>query len=1048
MTSDVAAEGVETRQRRWWQRRRWRSLIVLLVVFAVAISALWTQRRPIARGFVDRELAKRGVPARYTVDAIGLSSQRLTNVVIGDPRDPDLVADWIEVRTEVGFGGAKLAGIAVGHARARARLRADGSVSLGSIDKLLPPPSGKPFALPALDTAFEDVRIRIETPYGLAGVKLSGSGRLDDGFSGRLAATSERIAASGCTIGRVRGAFALRISSEMPSIEGPARIAAIDCGETHARGAAADVVATLGAALDRWTGRVRLAVDGVRRPEAVLSQLLGRATFSGSAKATAGDVSLRSAVVSLRQGRAEGAGIAGRYRIAPGNSGFNGRLRADRAMVSPALVARLAGSADAAAGTPVAPLVRAIVQAGAAAAQNFALDGAVEAVVQGSGAAVRLASLDATSTSGARIAIDGPLMRFGAVELGGRVAMSGGGLPMVRADLRQTADGLRGRAVIAPYTAGGARIALTPVEFAAGGAGITRIATVATLSGPLAGGRVEALRVPIEARWRGTRLVLGERCTPVAWQRIAVSGLDLASGGLTLCPDGPAMAILDRGLVAGGARLGQSHLVGRIGGTPLDLAVAGSRIRLADTGFVLDGIAARLGAPERRSRLDIGRLTGSVAGGGLAGTFADAAGQIGNVPLLLSKMAGRWSVRGGILDLAGGLTVADAQVESPRFVPLRSDDVALRLDGSMIEATGSLMQPAKRVRVADVKLAHNLSRGAGAAAIDVPGITFGDLLQPNDLTPITFGVIADVHGSVAGKARISWTPQGVSSTGTFGTKAMDLAAAFGPVTGLAGDIRFTDLLGLVSAPSQIATIATVNPGIAVENGTVRYQLVGNNRVQVEGGSWPFANGQLLLDPTLLDFSGERERRMTFRVAGADAAAFLQQFDFENLNATGVFDGVLPMIFDEKGGRIENGRLKARGGGNLAYVGTITEKDVGTWGNMAFQALKSLDYRDLAITMNGPLAGEMVTQINFAGISQGQGTKSNFIIRRLAKLPFVFNITVRAPFRQLLDSVRSYYDPSRLIERNLPVLLEERRRREQGLPPATQAIQPPSSETMP
>ena len=50
---------------------------------------------------------------------------------------------------------------------------------------------------------------------------------------------------------------------------------------------------------------------------------------------------------------------------------------------------------------------------------------------------------------------------------------------------------------------------------------------------------------------------------------------------------------------------------------------------------------------------------------------------------------------------------------------------------------------------------------------------------------------------------------------------------------------------------------------------------------------------------------------------------------------------------------------------------------------------------------------MVTAIRFAGVSQGEGAKSNFLIRRIARLPFVFNVTrASAPFRQLIDSVQS------------------------------------------
>nr|WP_243853045.1 YdbH domain-containing protein [Sphingomonas naasensis] len=249
-----------------------------------------------------------------------------------------------------------------------------------------------------------------------------------------------------------------------------------------------------------------------------------------------------------------------------------------------------------------------------------------------------------------------------------------------------------------------------------------------------------------------------------------------------------------------------------------------------------------------------------------------------------------------------------------------------------------------------------------------------------------------------------------------------------------------------TAPGQIATTVEINPGVPVRDGTLRFRLLDPQRVEVEGGRWPFAGGELVLEPTLLDFSERRERRMTFRVVGADAALFLKEMEFENLDATGTFDGTLPMIFDAQGGRIEGGALRARAGGSLAYVGEISQRDLGFWGNMAFQALKALDYRSLTIGMNGPLAGDMVTEIRFAGVSQGKGTKSNFLLRRLAKLPFVFNVRVSAPFHQLLDSVQSWYDPNRLIERNLPTLLQEQEQ-SGGKAGAPAPVQPRESENL-
>lgn len=1047
MTADAAETGTEQRRRRWHQRKRWRTLIALLIVFAAAIAVLWHQRRSVATGFIDDELAKRGVPARYTVADIGFARQRLTNVVIGDPSDPDLVADWVVVHTRIRGGGPEVTGIDAGHVRLRARWTRDG-LSLGAIDKLMPKGDGNaPFALPKLTADITDARVRLELPDGIVGLKLQGSGRLDDGFSGRLALVSNRQSLSGCTATGIGGAFALKVAKQAPSLIGPLRAGAVRCGDAVVQAFGADVDLNLSAGLDRWSGKVAAAAAKGSAPGLTAAPLSATVAFDGSARGTVGDVRLTANTVAMAQGRLGQAEVAGRYRVAPTGLEFAGDARIGNARAADALLRQVAAMGTSAAGTPVGPLVQALAKAGVAAGRDVSGNARIEAVQRGDARAVRVTNLTLRSASGAVATIDGDPIRFGALEVGGQIALRGGGLPAASIALRRTGGGFAGRAIVEPYAAGGARLALTPVSFQATDGAVTRVTTQLTVSGPLGDGRIDGVQMPIDVRWRGTTMVANPGCTAIAWQRLAISSLTLDPTRLRVCAGGAGLVVLERERIDGRARLATTRLAGRIGATPLELSMSGARMDLGDLTFALDDVKTRLGSPERVTRIDAGRLTGRVAGGRVAGSFADGGGQIGNVPLILSAASGDWVFAGGKLSLGGRLMIADAAKER-RFEPLASETVALTLAGNRIDATGTLIHPTKRVKVADVTILHDLARGAGDAELRVPGITFGKAFQPNELTPLTYGVIADVNGSVSGSGRIAWTPDGVTSTGRFGTSTLDLAAAFGPVTGLSGDIVFTDLLGLVSAPDQVATITTVNPGIAVENGTVRYRLTGNNRVQVEGGDWPFAGGKLTLDPTLLDFNANQQRRMTFRVVGADAATFLQQFDFDNLNATGTFDGVLPMVFDESGGRIVDGTLAARSGGSIAYVGTITEKDVGVWGNMAFQALRALNYRSLNITLNGPLSGEMVTAIQFAGVSQGKGTKSNFLIRRLARLPFVFNITIRAPFRQLLDSVRSYYDPSRLIQRNLPALIDEQRRREGPQPPPAPVIQPPSSEKRP
>jgi hypothetical protein len=216
-------------------------------------------------------------------------------------------------------------------------------------------------------------------------------------------------------------------------------------------------------------------------------------------------------------------------------------------------------------------------------------------------------------------------------------------------------------------------------------------------------------------------------------------------------------------------------------------------------------------------------------------------------------------------------------------------------------------------------------------------------------------------------------------------------------------------------------------------------------VKVEGGHWPLAGGELTLDESVLDMSQQVDRRLIFHIKGMRAEEFLQRFDFDNINATGTFDGVLPIVFGANGGRIENGRLIVReSGGTLAYIGELTQKDLGTWGNYAFQALRAVNYKTLELILNGALDGDMVTEIDFTGLSQGAGAKQNFLTKKIAALPIKFNVTIRAPFRQLLFSARSFYDPSLLVQQNLVTLMKVQEDAEKKPAP----VQPPESENKP
>src|SRR3546814_13474514 len=76
----------------------------------------------------------RGIPARYTIDAIGFRNERLSNLVIGDPARPDLTAKTVEVSLGYGFSGPYVAGVRADGVRLYGRF-VNGQISLRSEER-------------------------------------------------------------------------------------------------------------------------------------------------------------------------------------------------------------------------------------------------------------------------------------------------------------------------------------------------------------------------------------------------------------------------------------------------------------------------------------------------------------------------------------------------------------------------------------------------------------------------------------------------------------------------------------------------------------------------------------------------------------------------------------------------------------------------------------------------------------------------------------------------------------------------------------------------
>lgn len=1062
-------------------RRGWlRWLGVGTGSLALILAALWTQRAPIAENFISRELNRRGVQGSYDLKDIGLRTQRIENIVLGDPADPDLTARWVEV--DIAFAGLtpQVAAVRAGGVRMRGSLRG-GVLDLGEIDKFRDPASKAPFSLPDIVLALSDARLRLDSDAGTIGMQIDGKGHLRSGFRGKLAAAMPKAGFAGCGLVDMTAFLDIAMRDGRPHLSGPARMTALACRDTATAIArpAVNIDLWLGKALDRWNGHVDLAGEALKSQRLVLVRPSGRIDFDGTAARTSGRVWIEAPGLSGAGALAGQTELNGAWHVAGNEAGMQGRLSARQLRFAGR--DPLGGLRESGTGTPVGPLAVRLADAVRRAGEDNLLQTSLAFAQKGKGGSLVLTGTQFAARSGARAAIPGdgrvtiawPGKSGGGMEwaLDGAITTDGGGLPKAALRLaRRPGGGFGGQLFLNPYAAGEAKLTLEPVRFVAGPKGDTHFSTEVRLDGPLPGGGLRGLVVPVEGQMGANgALAVNPRCVPVSLIEARYGGFSVGKTRQTLCPiGGGALFAAGPGGVRGGGEIRGLQLVGRSGESPLRLSADRARFAMGQEGFALSQADLAIGPDDAPVRLTAAALTGKVAGKGLGGKLAGAGGRIGTVPLIVENAAGDWSFAAGTFRLAAALTVRDAQAPA-RFESLKVPDFTLTMKDGRIAATGALRAPRNDALVARADIVHDLGSGRGKADLAVPALVFGPGLQPEDVTHLALGVVANVKATVSGEGHIRWNGSAVTSDGVFRTDNADLAAAFGPVEGLTGELHFTDLLGLVSAPGQEVRIRSVNPGVEVRDGTVRYRLEAGQKVRVEGGGWPFSGGQLILLPTTMDFSADVDRYLTFRVIGLDAGAFIQAMDLKNISATGTFDGIMPLIFNAQGGRVAGGVLVARQqglpplimpegvlpvipcdptrhSGTLSYVGPVSNEQLGAMGRLAFDALKNLQYKCLTILMDGALDGEMVTNVVFNGVNRGQiGGAPAGLARNFTGLPFIFNVRIAAPFRGLMGTAQSLIDPSTLIQNSIGDQMQEKMRpkmRQDGI-----AVQPAESDTV-
>ena len=409
------AEPVVVHDRSGWHQV-WRvtrfGLLVILVLALVALAIVYIWRKPIAENVLADELEKRGVQATYTLDRIGFRTQQVSNLVIGDPANPDLTARRAVIQIKIKWNGAvEVYRVAARGVRLKGRLLPNGKVSWGQIDKLLPPPSGKPFTLPDLTVDLKDATIALLSPYGPMGFAVEGRGNLSGGFKGRLAVASHRLRPGACTLDQFRAFVRIGVIARRPQVEGPIGATSFICPASDLRltQPRMDVASSFSEAFGSFDGSGRLTVAGVEAGANGLAGVNSKLTFKGTATDILGRIDLSAQRARLADILAQRTRFDGRYRLDArrGALALVGNYGANSVALAPSLTAGLTDPLDSTKGTPLEPIARVVARGVRNAARNFDVVGSLRLVNRAGGGAVRIERADVRAPTGARIAVSG-----------------------------------------------------------------------------------------------------------------------------------------------------------------------------------------------------------------------------------------------------------------------------------------------------------------------------------------------------------------------------------------------------------------------------------------------------------------------------------------------------------------------------------------------------------------------------------------------------------------------------------------------------------------
>lgn len=377
---------------------------------------------------------------------------------------------------------------------------------------------------------------------------------------------------------------------------------------------------------------------------------------------------------------------------------------------------------------------------------------------------------------------------------------------------------------------------------------------------------------------------------------------------------------------------------------------------------------------------------------------------------------------------ATGVLIRDLDTD-PIYQPILAD-FAGTLSKNRLRLTGPLSLRASGIQIADAALDLDIVELNGTAQVVTHDIVFTERgLQPRMISDRLTGLFTRATGRVDGKADFTITDGSLAGTADAAIDGFGFQTTrLGRVSGFSGNIHFDDVMALTTPSGQSFRLASVDPGILLTNGNIQFSLKEGGLLALENVTFPFGGGSLSLEPFDWALEGGLEDMTVFvRADDIDLGQLIRILKLPDTSATGLVSGTFPIGFTENSIEIRKARLKAVDpGGQLSYtggaVGTAADQDPNA--NLAFDALRDLQFSVLEVGIDGDLAGQVKADLLIAGRNNRPLPMGNKLTLPAGQA-FEFAVSFDVPLGKLLEDSVSYLSQEQLIDAAQDLLDKEK-----------------------